>query len=160
MHELLPLTDKFWNKVNKTRTCWLWTGVLGASGYGLYDIKNKVYTVSRLSALHHGLIKDYKEKILVCHKCDIRNCVNPKHLFPGTHKDNTQDMMNKKRNKYSTKHSDLIVKKMRKEYSLYKKYRHNTIGQIAKRYGVPYCSAWYLINGNRSHRRKTNAPLD
>lgn len=40
------------------------------------------------------------EGILVCHSCDNRRCINPDHLFLGTAKDNTQDMMKKDRHKY------------------------------------------------------------
>ncbi|HBR21586.1 MAG TPA: hypothetical protein DD713_03315 [Nitrospiraceae bacterium] len=37
------------------------------------------------------------EGMLVCHTCDIERCGNPEHLFLGTHKDNTQDAINKGR---------------------------------------------------------------
>jgi len=41
---------------------------------------------------------------MVCHKCDVRHCVNPDHLFLGTAKDNLMDMASKGRSIHGTKH--------------------------------------------------------
>ena len=93
-----PSTDfenRFIKRVYKTASCWLWQGQLNF-GYGRMRVnKGKRIFVHRFAwTLYNGPIP---EKMLVCHKCDVRNCVNPEHLFLGTHKDNTQDMHRKKR---------------------------------------------------------------
>lgn len=88
----------FWEKVEKTETCWLWTGSKCGLGYGRHGGKYiKEKRVHRHSwTLHNGEIP---EGMHVLHKCDVRNCVNPDHLFLGTHADNMKDMKIKGRRK-------------------------------------------------------------
>lgn len=69
--------------------CWLWTGMLTTSGYGGYTDNGKVRVASRLSwELHEGPIPP---GLCVLHRCDVRPCVNPAHLFLGTKGDNNRD---------------------------------------------------------------------
>jgi hypothetical protein len=75
--------------------CWLWTACINSRGYGQIRVNGKGILAHRLSyELHCGEIPNGK---LVCHRCDCRICVNPDHLFIGTAKDNTQDMIAKGR---------------------------------------------------------------
>ena len=72
-----PVPDEntsFWNKVNKTESCWLWTGRLNDEGYGHF----RGMVAHRFSFLkHEGLLKRSEE---LHHKCNVRHCVNPEHL--------------------------------------------------------------------------------
>ena len=71
--------------------CWLWVGVLRGRGYGNY-LRRYAHRVSW--TIHNGEIPD---GLLVCHKCDTPACVNPNHLFIGTHSDNLKDCFQKSR---------------------------------------------------------------
>lgn len=77
--------------------CWLWTGAVNPHGYGQITIDGQTVRAHRVS------YEAYKGKIPgrshVLHKCDIPSCVNPEHLFLGTHQDNMRDMKAKGRHK-------------------------------------------------------------
>jgi len=85
---------RFWSKVQKTDSCWNWLGGADDRGYGVFKVNKKMWRASRLSwFFHHEDPKD----LFVCHKCDVPWCVNPDHLFLGTHHDNIVDCWNKGR---------------------------------------------------------------
>lgn len=91
------MLNRFWNKVYKTDSCWLWIGSRLPTGYGTFRVGKKVKRAHRVSwELHNGPIID--GSLLVCHTCDNPMCVNPDHLFLGTNLDNMRDRNAKGRN--------------------------------------------------------------
>lgn len=94
----LSKSDKkrFWLKVKKTKKCWVWMATL-TRGYGSFWVKTRNYPAHRVS-LKINKTRMHSKK-LVCHKCDNRRCIKPSHLFLGTHKQNTHDMIQKNRQK-------------------------------------------------------------
>lgn len=89
--------SRFWANVEKTDTCWLWTGYMTGptEKYGYITVHGKSYRAHRLAwEIAYGPIQD---DLLVCHHCDVRRCVNPEHLFLGTQTDNLRDCFNKGR---------------------------------------------------------------
>ena len=95
---------RFWDKVGSdewsSNECWEWKASLNRKGYGQFRIEGKVYKAHRVSwVIHFG---DIPLETLVLHKCDNSKCVNPEHLFLGTHMDNRIDAINKGRARIST----------------------------------------------------------
>jgi hypothetical protein len=98
----------FWSKVNKTDTCWLWTGKPNATGYGQFNAGDKMWLAHRYSYnLNVGPIMN---GLHVLHKCDVPLCVNPEHLFLGTQAENVQDMLNKGREAKGSKRGNAKLK--------------------------------------------------
>ena len=79
--------------------CMEWQGSTHYHGYGTCTFKGNQYYVHRLVwELFYGTIP---KGIHILHKCDNPPCINPKHLFSGTHQTNMIDMVSKGRNKHS-----------------------------------------------------------
>lgn len=105
---------RFWAKVNKTETCWLWTASTGSNGYGQIMIEKRPRRTHRVSwELTYGPIDD---NISVLHKCDDRLCVNPEHLFLGSQAQNIADMVQKRRH-YTPKLDESKVLEIRRLFA-------------------------------------------
>lgn len=75
--------------------CWLWDGPTPGDGYAMVTINGKARKLHRLMWEHvNGPIP---KGLHVLHRCDVRSCGNPDHLFLGTHQDNMKDMQQKGR---------------------------------------------------------------
>ena len=97
MEYSLDSQARFWSKVKKTKTCWLWTGyrlkVAGEKAYGHLKITRPDGTVANLLAhkvAYELLVGPVPSELELDHLCRVRHCVNPKHLEPVPHIVNSQ----------------------------------------------------------------------
>ncbi len=142
--------DRFWSKVKKTRTCWVWTGGVGVSDYGRFSVtSNKEKSAHRMAwELANG---PTPEGLQVLHTCDNKICVRLKHLFVGTHTDNMRDKKRKGRQyrpqgelHHRTKFSNEDVLQIR---LLYK--QGFTQPQLATQFGVYPSTINRIVNNKR-----------
>lgn len=100
------LEERFWPKVQKTETCWIWTGRPNPGGYGQINSGGK----HGWPLLAHRVSYEWAwdapipRSICVLHHCDNRMCVRPDHLFLGTRPDNMADKIAKGRQLRGTDH--------------------------------------------------------
>lgn len=89
----VPLHIRYERHINRTESCWLWTGPLGSQGYPQMRVgrsgNGPIWLVHRWAYQH--FVGPIPEGLMVLHKCDIRHCSNPDHLYVGTQKDNMRD---------------------------------------------------------------------
>ena len=89
------IEERFWSKVNVTTGCWLWTGAKTYRGQGQFFINGKTRLATHVCwEFYYSPVKN---GLLLCHKCDIPQCVNTDHLFVGTQSDNMLDCSRKGR---------------------------------------------------------------
>lgn len=137
--------------------CWLWGGARKSNGYATFSIrKHEVsgrespnFYAHRVS--HEIWLGPIPDGLLVCHSCDNRRCVNPWHLFLGTAKDNTADMMKKDRYRHGSKLSDLDVLGVAEMCS-----RGVPVSRVANEYNIS-CSTVYRIINKKTRARETRA---
>lgn len=88
---------QFWDKVQRAdaKACWPWTGSIASHGYGVFSVGDARIRAHRFAWIaSRGPIPEGQE---VCHQCDCKSCVNPDHLFLGSHRDNMLDAIRKGR---------------------------------------------------------------
>jgi hypothetical protein len=143
--------DRFWERVEKTQTCWNWIGAKQTGGYGhfyLGTVNGK--KVKRLAhrysyELHNGPIPAGMD---VLHKCDNPGCVNPEHLFLGTQATNDADRDAKGRQARGSEHgmaklTEAQVREMRAAYAA----GGVTYKELGQKYGVSGAQAHCAIAG-------------
>ena len=106
-----PLT-RFWEKVWRTSSCWIWLGSRDNGGYGTFHFKGKLVRAHRFSwELINGPIPNNK---LILHKCDNPPCINPNHLYVGDYKDNMRDAQLRGRHVGKGRKTNIVVNKLDK----------------------------------------------
>lgn len=145
-----PIQERFEDKFTKSGGCWEWTARRHPLGYGMFRIAGSVQYAHRVS--YRLYVDEIPEGMCVCHHCDNPGCVNPAHLFLGTHTDNMRDCNNKGRRPaagvFGEKHGMakltnaqvVEIRKMRSEGA--------TQFDIAKEFGVARQTISHILCGD------------
>ena len=140
--------NRFWSKVHIGNDCWEWMAHT-QFGYGCFWFNKTMVKAHRMSwIIKNGQIP---KGICVLHKCDNPPCVNPSHLFLGTHKDNSKDCVEKGRhfipNWKGEKHRNckLTESKVKWIRSVYNKKNMNQY-KIARKLGVGQSNINSILN--------------
>jgi len=143
------IKDILASEIKFNNDCIEWIGKTTTREYGYLSYKHKQFQLHRLSyEFHFGIIPS---TLQVCHKCDNRICINPKHLFLGTIADNIKDMYSKKRhsnrqgeNSAVNKLTNTLVLSAREKYK-----NGITIYKIAKMFNISYAQMHRIIHRKR-----------
>jgi hypothetical protein len=85
---MIALSDRFWSKVDKTDTCWLWTSSISPDGYGRILRADEFSTTLPHRISFEAHVRAIPDGMELDHLCSVRNCVNPEHLEVVTHAEN------------------------------------------------------------------------
>lgn len=96
----IPADVRFWDRVSKTESCWLFRGPTVGIGHAVFKAFGETLAHRVAWVIHFGPISRGNgfHGTVVMHKCDVPNCVNPSHLMLGTQADNVADTVRKGRN--------------------------------------------------------------
>jgi DNA invertase Pin-like site-specific DNA recombinase len=147
-----PVEIRFWPKVNIPKddpdACWEWAGSTPEPGYGRIWINGRYDGAHRAAwMIHHK--REIPAGMQICHHCDNPRCVRPDHLFLGTVRDNSLDMMRKGRKPIfvgeetsNNKLTDEDVLELRRRYS-----NGETSTALANEFGVEGSCVTAAISG-------------
>lgn len=130
------------------RDCWPWLGTIGQNGYGHFNI-NRVPNMAHRIA-YQLLVSPIGKRLIICHDCDRRDCVNPHHLFMGTHQDNMNDMLSKNRGTLSypgEKSGRASITELQALKIIELSAKKHTISQIAEIMNTTYDVVYPIVKG-------------
>lgn len=134
--------------IKQPNGCWEWNLNIREDGYGGVVARDGKKSLAHREAwkITHGEIPS---KMEICHRCDNRKCINPDHLFMGTHTDNMRDMRQKERHKphIGSKHGMAILDES-KVQAIRQEYRTGnfTLQQLADINGVTIHAIWRVVH--------------
>jgi hypothetical protein len=155
----IPLQERFEARISKNGSehpynpslgkCWVWQGGLSSTGYGVFRVGHgsdrKMEGAHRIS--YQLFVGEIPEGNHVCHSCDNRLCVNPKHLFAATNLENRLDMVLKGRGNSQSRRLSFedrvcLVKKVLSTPPTAKSYR-----ELSREFGIHKDSVYRIYNG-------------
>lgn len=147
-YERVPSEQRFWKYVVKTETCWFWSGGKSKNGYGKFNPSHEQRTWEKAHRyswkLHRGEIPKGE---VVCHRCNVKLCIRPEHLYVASQQQNTLDAMvdglcPRGETHGNAKLTEIQIKEIRAIYQP----RVRTMDFLAKRYNVTKTQISRILN--------------
>jgi hypothetical protein len=147
---------EFDSRIVKTDTCWLWTGARHRDGYGRVWVHRREFYMAHRFA-YELWVQKIPDGLQVLHRCDVRNCVRPEHLFLGTNADNVADRVAKGRSsrgehRPQAKLTESDVNEMRRLHSMGASTR-----KLARQFHLATSNVWRIVNGQSWAYRERNS---
>ena len=155
-HHLLGVVmDKETFKAKTTTNingCWIWNGEKTSQGYGMLKINGKRKRAHRFS--YQLFVGEIAGGLCVCHRCDVPSCVNPEHLFAGTHSDNMADCVAKGRHP-SSKPGNRFCRRFVYDEAMKMISDGATEKQVAEHFGVTlHTVQWHIWDKSPVKRKR------
>lgn len=132
--------------VDDVTGCWRWSGSTNRLGYGNFWLKGKCWKAHRVS--YFFCFGEFDLNLDVLHKCDNRGCVNPHHLFLGTHSENMRDMWAKGRG--NPRHGEHNVKaKLTADQVAEIRLSSETSTDLAERFNISRSQVRRIVRGGK-----------
>lgn len=130
--------------------CWLWTTGLIKAGYGTLYWEGTTLRAHRMS--YEVFVGPIPDGLFICHSCDNRACINPDHLWPGTHRDNIDDKIRKGRAPTKIPHAQGVAMRDMARFA--------SVSQVARAFGVSQGTAHDVIRCKWSSLEETPKFVD
>lgn len=142
----IPEDVRFWSKVDikGPDECWLWKRALQTQGYGHLGFRGRTSRAHAVAYfLHHGSIPGglWSATCVIMHTCDVKRCVNPRHLIAATQKENLEDCYMKGRNS----NAKLTVDQVREILHLHQ--HGHASRELAQKFNVKICTIQGVVSG-------------
>ena len=141
--------SKFWFNISRKSDseCWHWERAINHNGYGVVRLNGKTLRSHRVA--FEISVGSIPEELCVLHKCDVRNCCNPSHLFTGTSLDNQRDCISKGRAiKAHGERVGSAKMTFEKVFEIRRMYANGnwTHKKLAKYFGIGKSTIGYILN--------------
>jgi len=142
---------RFWAMVDMRmpNECWLWTGYKNHKGYGMFKADPAANAVmAHRFAWEYCSGRTILDQHQVLHACDNPSCVNPHHLYMGTHTDNMRDRTQRKRTARGeeTGRAKLTAEQVLRVRAMYQTGWHSQL-DLARKFGISRSGIGYVVRG-------------